>query len=55
MELKLRRNEENLYELSFNDIVLAKAGELSDLVPKAERYAKKFSKKLYKRQIKIKW
>jgi hypothetical protein len=46
MELKVDRNEENAYELRFNGIVLAKSGELSEVLTKAQRYAKKFQKRL---------
>lgn len=47
MELRLNRNAENVYELLYNDIVLGQAGDLSELMGRAERYAKRFQKKLY--------
>lgn len=47
MELRLHRNEENLYELRYNDIVLSQSLELSEVLGKAEKYAKKFCKKLF--------
>jgi hypothetical protein len=47
MELQLLRNEQNIYELRYNDIVLAQAVELSEVMGKAEKYAKKFRKKLF--------
>jgi len=47
MELRLRRNDEHHYELQYGDIVLAASEELGELLPHAEKYAKKFSKKLF--------
>jgi hypothetical protein len=47
MDLKLRRNEQNVYELHYNDIVLGQAGELAELIERAEKYAKRFQKKLF--------
>lgn len=47
MELRLHRTEENLYELRYNDIVLSQSVELSEVLGKAEKYAKKFCKKLF--------
>jgi hypothetical protein len=47
MGLRLKRNEQNIYELRYNDIVLTTAIELSEVMGKAEKYAKKFRKKLY--------
>ena len=41
------RNEKNIYELRFNDIVLAQSIELAELVSQGEKYAKKFAKKLF--------
>lgn len=41
------RNEKNVYELRFNDIVLAQSIELAELVSQGEKYAKKFAKKLF--------
>lgn len=47
MELRLNRTEENVYELLYGDVVLSKSGELSDVLGKAESFAKKYRKKLY--------
>lgn len=47
MELRLLRTDQNIYELRYNDIVLAQAVELSEVMGKAEKYAKKFRKKLF--------
>lgn len=45
MELKLTRNEK--YELIYNDIVVGRADSLSEILPVAKSYAKKFQKKLF--------
>ena len=45
MDLKIDRTQ-NTYELNFNGVVLAQSTELTEIMAKAEKYAKKFQKKI---------
>lgn len=47
MDLLLQRNEKNCYELCLGEIVLVESAHLSDIMERAQTYAKKFRKKLF--------
>lgn len=53
MGLRIHRTEKNIYQLYLKDIVLAETSNFSELMGKAQTYAKKFQKKLFVSQASI--